>query len=31
VADARPLDEVLNLSIAQLEKRVIPFLRIAQT
>jgi tRNA pseudouridine55 synthase len=29
VADARPLDEVLNLSTAELEKRVIPFLKLA--
>jgi len=29
VADAKPLDEVLNLSTAALEKRVIPFLKLA--
>jgi len=29
VADAKPLDEVLELSTAELEKRVIPFLKLA--
>jgi tRNA pseudouridine55 synthase len=29
VADARPLDEILNLSVSDLEKRVIPFLKLA--
>ena len=29
VADAKPLDEILNLSTAALEKRVIPFLKLA--
>ncbi|MSU57675.1 MAG: tRNA pseudouridine(55) synthase TruB [Pedosphaera sp.] len=29
VADAKPLDEVLKLSTVELEKRVIPFLRLA--
>ena len=29
VADATPLDEVLKLSAAELEKRVIPFLKLA--
>jgi tRNA pseudouridine55 synthase len=29
VADAKPLDEVLKLSTAELEKRVIPFLKLA--
>jgi tRNA pseudouridine55 synthase len=29
VADALPLDAVLKLSIAELEKRVIPFLKLA--
>jgi tRNA pseudouridine55 synthase len=29
VADAKPLDEILNLSSAALEKRVIPFLKLA--
>jgi tRNA pseudouridine55 synthase len=29
VADAKPLDTVLNLSTAELEKRVIPFLKLA--
>ena len=29
VADAKPLDEVLQLSAAELEKRVIPFLKLA--
>jgi len=29
VADAKPLDEVLQLSTADLEKRVIPFLKLA--
>ncbi len=29
VADAKPLDEVLRLSTAELEKRVIPFLKLA--
>lgn len=28
VADAKPLDEVLKLSVAELEKRVIPFLKL---
>ncbi len=31
VADAKPLDEILKLSTAELEKRVIPFLRLAQS
>ena len=31
VADAKPLDEILNLSTAELEKRVIPFLRLSQS
>lgn len=31
VADAMPLDEILKLSTAELEKRVMPFLRLAQT
>lgn len=29
VADAQPLDEILNLTPTQLEKRVIPFLKLA--
>lgn len=29
VADAKPLDEVLKFSIAELEKRVMPFLKLA--
>ncbi|MFO1515300.1 MAG: tRNA pseudouridine(55) synthase TruB [Verrucomicrobiota bacterium] len=29
VADAKPLDEILNLSVAELERRVIPFLKLA--
>jgi tRNA pseudouridine55 synthase len=29
VADALPLDQVLNLSVSELEKRVIPFLKLA--
>jgi len=29
VADARPLDEVLRLTTAEMEKRVIPFLKLA--
>ena len=29
VADATPLDAVLNLTAAELEKRVIPFLKLA--
>jgi len=29
VADAKPLDEVLKLSVSELEKRVIPFLKLA--
>ena len=29
VADAKPLDEILRLSSAELEKRVIPFLKLA--
>jgi tRNA pseudouridine55 synthase len=29
VADAMPLDAVLNLTTAELEKRVIPFLKLA--
>ena len=29
VADAKPLDEILNLSTSALEKRVIPFLKLA--
>ena len=29
VADAKPLDEVLNYTSAQLEKRVLPFLKLA--
>jgi len=29
VADAKPLDEVLNYTAAQLEKRVMPFLKLA--
>ena len=29
VADAKPLDEILNLSLSELEKRVIPFLKLA--
>ena len=28
VADAKPLDEILNLSASELEKRVIPFLKL---
>ena len=31
VADAKPLDAILNLSTAELEKRVIPFLKLAVT
>jgi tRNA pseudouridine55 synthase len=31
VADAKPLDEVLKLSAAELEQRVIPFLKLAAT
>ncbi|HXE41589.1 MAG TPA: tRNA pseudouridine(55) synthase TruB [Candidatus Baltobacteraceae bacterium] len=31
VADAKPLDEILNLSAGELEKRVIPFLKLAQS
>jgi tRNA pseudouridine55 synthase len=29
VADAKPLDEILKMTIAELEKRVIPFLKLA--
>jgi tRNA pseudouridine55 synthase len=29
VADAKPLDEILQMSVAQLEKRVMPFLKLA--
>lgn len=29
VADAKPLSDILNLSVAELEKRVIPFLKLA--
>lgn len=29
VADARPLEEILRLSVSELEKRVIPFLKLA--
>jgi tRNA pseudouridine55 synthase len=29
VADAKPLDEILKLSVAELEKRVIPFVKLA--
>jgi len=29
VADAKPLDEILKLSSSELEKRVIPFLKLA--
>jgi len=29
VADAKPLDEVLKLSVAEMEKRVIPYLKLA--
>jgi tRNA pseudouridine55 synthase len=29
VADAKPLDEILKLSANELEKRVIPFLKLA--
>jgi len=29
VADAKPLDEILKLSLSDLEKRVIPFLKLA--
>jgi tRNA pseudouridine55 synthase len=29
VADAKPLDQVLKLSVAELEQRVIPYLRLA--
>jgi tRNA pseudouridine55 synthase len=29
VADAKPLDEVLKLSVAELEQRVIPYLKLA--
>jgi len=29
VADAMPLDAVLNLTAAELEKRVIPFLKLS--
>jgi tRNA pseudouridine55 synthase len=31
VADAKPLDEILRLSSAELAKRVIPFLKLAAT
>src|ERR1039457_2341582 len=31
VADAKPLDEILKLSSSELEKRVIPFLKLAMT
>ena len=31
VADAMPLDDVLRLTMAELEKKVIPFLKLAQT
>jgi tRNA pseudouridine55 synthase len=31
VADAKPLDEILNLAVAALEKRVIPLLRLSQS
>ena len=31
VADAKPLDEILILSTAELEKRVIPFLHLSQS
>jgi hypothetical protein len=31
VADATPLSEVLKLTTAELEKKVIPFLKLAQT
>src|SRR5271168_13010 len=29
VADAKPLDEILKMTVAELEKRVIPFLKLA--
>jgi hypothetical protein len=29
VADAKPLDEILKLPVVELEKRVIPFLKLA--
>jgi len=29
VADAKPLEEILNLSVTALEKRVIPFLKLS--
>jgi tRNA pseudouridine55 synthase len=29
IADAKPLDEILKMTIAELEKRVIPFLKLA--
>jgi tRNA pseudouridine55 synthase len=29
VADAKPLDEILKMPIAELEKRVLPFLKLA--
>ncbi len=31
VADAKPLDEILKMSVSELEKRVIPFLRLASS
>jgi tRNA pseudouridine55 synthase len=31
VADAKPLDEILKMTISELEKRVIPFLKLAQS
>ncbi|HUB86882.1 MAG TPA: tRNA pseudouridine(55) synthase TruB [Verrucomicrobiae bacterium] len=31
VADAKPLDEILKLSLGELEKRVIPFLKLASS
>jgi len=31
VADAKPLDEILKLTAAELEKRVIPYLKLAAT
>jgi tRNA pseudouridine55 synthase len=31
VADAKPLDEILKLSQSELEKRVIPFLKLASS
>jgi tRNA pseudouridine55 synthase len=29
IADAKPLEEILKMQVAELEKRVIPFLKLA--